>query len=90
MATVLRTWSYQYQWLYDGVSRLGALSVGREVRFHQFPLQGLTISSESKIFYAVKLESQACVVLGDRICTTLRWAYSGCLKRMEYSFRLFR
>jgi demethylmenaquinone methyltransferase/2-methoxy-6-polyprenyl-1,4-benzoquinol methylase len=49
VATVLRTWSYQYQWLYDGVSRLAALSVGGEVRFHQLPLQGLTISSESKV-----------------------------------------
>jgi len=49
VATVLRTWSYQYQWLYDGVSRLAALSVGGEVQFHQLPLQGLTISSESKV-----------------------------------------
>jgi ubiquinone/menaquinone biosynthesis C-methylase UbiE len=49
MATVLRTWSYQYQWLYDGVSRLAALSVGGEVRFHRLPLQGLTIASETKV-----------------------------------------
>lgn len=49
MATVLRTWSYQYQWLYDGVSRLAALSVGGETRFHQLPLQGLTIVSETKV-----------------------------------------
>ncbi len=49
MATVLRTWSYQYQWLYDGVSRLAALTVGGEGRFHQLPLQGLTIASETKI-----------------------------------------
>lgn len=49
MATVLRTWSYQYQWLYDGVSRLAALSVGGERRFHQLPLQGLTIASETKV-----------------------------------------
>lgn len=49
MATVLRTWSYQYQWLYNGVSRLAALSVGGERRFHQLPLQGLTIASETKI-----------------------------------------
>ncbi len=49
MATVLRTWSYQYQWLYDGISRLAALSVGGETRFHQLPLQNLPISSESKI-----------------------------------------
>ena len=49
MATVLRTWSYQYQWLYDGVSRLAAMSVGGEGRFHQLPLQGLTIASETKV-----------------------------------------
>ena len=49
MATILRTWSYQYQWLYDSISRLAALSVGGEVRFHQLPLQGLTISLESQI-----------------------------------------
>ncbi|HEY9896836.1 MAG TPA: SAM-dependent methyltransferase, partial [Candidatus Sericytochromatia bacterium] len=24
MATILRDWSYQYQWLYDGFSRLAA------------------------------------------------------------------
>jgi demethylmenaquinone methyltransferase/2-methoxy-6-polyprenyl-1,4-benzoquinol methylase len=49
VATVLRTWSYQYQWLYDGVSRLAALSVGGEGLFHQLPLQGLTIASETKV-----------------------------------------
>jgi demethylmenaquinone methyltransferase/2-methoxy-6-polyprenyl-1,4-benzoquinol methylase len=49
VATILRTWSYQYQWLYDGISRLAALTVGGETRFHQLPLQGLTISSDSQI-----------------------------------------
>jgi len=49
VATVLRTWSYQYQWLYDGVSRLAALSVGGERRFHWLPLQDLTIVSETKV-----------------------------------------
>ncbi len=49
MATILRTWSYQYQWLYDGISRLAALMVGGESRFHQLPLQGLAISSDSQI-----------------------------------------
>ncbi|HEY9612447.1 class I SAM-dependent methyltransferase [Allocoleopsis sp.] len=49
MATILRTWSYKYQWLYDGISRLAALSVGGEARFHQLPLQGLTISLESQV-----------------------------------------
>ncbi len=49
MATILRTWSYKYQWLYDGISRLTALSVGGEARFHQLPLQGLKISSGTKV-----------------------------------------
>lgn len=49
MATILRTWSYQYQWLYDGISRIAASSVGGEKRFHHLPLQGLAISSETKV-----------------------------------------
>lgn len=49
MATILRDWSYRYQWLYDGVSRLAALSVGGEVNFRQLALQGLTIHSDTKI-----------------------------------------
>lgn len=49
MATILRTWSYQYQWLYNGVSRLAALSVGGESRFHHLPLQGITIQPETKV-----------------------------------------
>jgi demethylmenaquinone methyltransferase/2-methoxy-6-polyprenyl-1,4-benzoquinol methylase len=49
MATILRTWSYQYQWLYDGISRIAAISVGGEKRFHHLPLQGLAISSETKV-----------------------------------------
>ncbi|MBW4547355.1 MAG: methyltransferase domain-containing protein [Symplocastrum torsivum CPER-KK1] len=49
MASILRTWSYQYQWFYDTISRLAALSVGGEARFHKLPLQGLTITSETKV-----------------------------------------
>ncbi|NET06599.1 MAG: class I SAM-dependent methyltransferase [Symploca sp. SIO2B6] len=49
MATILRTWSYQYQWLYDGVSRLSAISVGGEARFRQLAWQGLRIVSETKV-----------------------------------------
>jgi hypothetical protein len=57
VATVLRTWSYQYQWLYDGISRLAALSVGGETRFHQLPLQGLEISSDSKFLWLFETET---------------------------------
>lgn len=49
MATILRDWSYRYQWLYDGISRLAALSVGGEARFRQLALQGLTIHSENQV-----------------------------------------
>lgn len=49
MATILRTWSYQYPWLYNGISRLAALSVGGEERFRQLPLQGLSITPETAI-----------------------------------------
>lgn len=49
MATILRDWSYRYQWLYDGISALAALSVGGEARFRQLALQGLTIHSDTKI-----------------------------------------
>ncbi len=49
MATILRDWSYRYQWLYDGISRLAALSVGGEGRFRQLALQGLTIDSATQV-----------------------------------------
>ncbi|MDZ8188781.1 MAG: methyltransferase domain-containing protein [Nostoc sp. ChiSLP02] len=49
MATILRDWSYRYQWLYDGISRLAALSVGGEGRFRQLALQGLTIDSDTQV-----------------------------------------
>ncbi|HBL12756.1 MAG TPA: SAM-dependent methyltransferase [Cyanobacteria bacterium UBA11162] len=49
MATILRPLSYQYQWLYDGISRLSALAVGGEKRFHHLPLQNLTITHETRV-----------------------------------------
>lgn len=49
MATILRDWSYQYQWLYDSISWLAALSVGGERRFRQLALEGLQITPETKI-----------------------------------------
>lgn len=63
MATILRDWSYRYQWLYDGVSRLAALSVGGEVRFRQLALQGLTIQQETKILDLCCGSGQATQVL---------------------------
>ena len=49
MATILRTLSYKYQWLYDGISRLAALGVGGERRFRQLSLQGLQITPSTAI-----------------------------------------
>ncbi|NEQ76392.1 MAG: class I SAM-dependent methyltransferase [Okeania sp. SIO2C9] len=49
MATILRDWSYKYQWLYDGISRLAAISVGGESNFRQLALQGLTIEQNTQI-----------------------------------------
>ncbi|NET01862.1 MAG: class I SAM-dependent methyltransferase [Sphaerospermopsis sp. SIO1G1] len=49
MATIFRDLSYRYQWLYDGISRLAALSVGGEPRFRQLAIQDLTLNSDSEI-----------------------------------------
>ncbi|MGF1479749.1 MAG: class I SAM-dependent methyltransferase [Cyanophyceae cyanobacterium] len=49
MATILRTWSYQYQWLYNGISRLAALSVGGENRFRHLALQGLPLDRDTAV-----------------------------------------
>jgi ubiquinone/menaquinone biosynthesis C-methylase UbiE len=49
MGTILRTWSYQYQWLYDGISRVAALAVGGEYRFRRLALSGIEIDPHAKI-----------------------------------------
>ncbi len=49
MTTILRDWSYRYQWFYDAVSALAALSVGGEKRFHQLFLRDLEINLDTKI-----------------------------------------
>jgi demethylmenaquinone methyltransferase/2-methoxy-6-polyprenyl-1,4-benzoquinol methylase len=66
MATILRDWSYQYQWLYDGISRLAALSVGGEGRFRQMALQGLTIAPETRVLDMCCGAGQATQVLVQR------------------------
>lgn len=63
MATIFRTWSYQYQWLYDGISRLAALAVGGEAKFRNLALQGLTIHSETKVLDLCCGSGQATAVL---------------------------
>ncbi len=49
MATILRTWSYQYPWLYNTISWLASLSVGGEKRFRHLALQGIKITSDTEI-----------------------------------------
>lgn len=63
MATILRTLSYRYQWLYDAISRIAALSVGGENKFRQIALQGLTIDSDNKILDLCCGSGQATQVL---------------------------
>ncbi|MGB8698322.1 MAG: class I SAM-dependent methyltransferase [Thermosynechococcaceae cyanobacterium] len=49
MATFLRSWSYQYPWLYDGITALTALSVGGESRLRRLPLHTLDIRPEMQV-----------------------------------------
>lgn len=49
MATILRDWSYRYQWLYDAIAKLSALSVGGEARFRQLALQGIDFQPETEV-----------------------------------------
>ncbi|NKB16983.1 MAG: class I SAM-dependent methyltransferase [Pseudanabaena sp. CRU_2_10] len=49
MATILREWSYRYQWLYDSVSALAALSVGGTAKFRRLFLRDLTITPEMQV-----------------------------------------
>ncbi|MBD2185466.1 class I SAM-dependent methyltransferase [Planktothrix sp. FACHB-1355] len=63
MATILREWSYRYQWLYDAIARLAAVSVGGEGRFRRLALEGLTIDSETKVLDLCCGSGQATQVL---------------------------
>ena len=49
MATFLRTWSYQYPWLYNAIARLAALGVGGEAKFRQLALQNLVINQNTQV-----------------------------------------
>ncbi len=49
MATILREWSYRYQWLYDSVSRLAALGVGGEAKFRQLALEDIKITPDMQV-----------------------------------------
>jgi len=49
MATPLRFLSYRYPWLYDGISRTAALTVGGERRFRTLALQDVSLSPASTV-----------------------------------------
>lgn len=49
MTTILRDWSYRYQWFYDTVSALAAISVGGEKRFRRLFLHDLQIDPSAKV-----------------------------------------
>lgn len=49
MTTILRDWSYRYQWFYDTVSAMAALSVGGESRFRKLFLKDLQVDPEAKV-----------------------------------------
>jgi demethylmenaquinone methyltransferase/2-methoxy-6-polyprenyl-1,4-benzoquinol methylase len=63
MATILRSLSYRYQWLYDAISRTAALSVGGEQRFRQLAVEGLTLEPTTKILDLCCGSGQATQVL---------------------------
>ncbi len=63
MATILRSLSYRYPWLYDTISRGAALSVGGEQRFRQLALEGLTIQPTTKVLDLCCGHAQATEVL---------------------------
>ncbi|WP_448525748.1 class I SAM-dependent methyltransferase [Parathermosynechococcus lividus] len=43
MATILRTWSYQFPWLYDTIGSIAAIAVGGRDRLHRLAWQGLEL-----------------------------------------------
>lgn len=47
MTTILRTLSYQYPWLYNGISAIAALSVGTEPRMRRLALENLNIDAST-------------------------------------------
>lgn len=59
MATILRHWSYHYQCLYDGISRLAALGVCGEARLRQLAMLGLTIHTDTKVLDLCCVSGQA-------------------------------
>lgn len=66
MATILRTWSYKYLWLYNSISWLSALSVGGEGRFRKLALRDLPISESTRVLDLCCGSGQTTAVLAAR------------------------
>jgi ubiquinone/menaquinone biosynthesis C-methylase UbiE len=66
LATILRDFSYRYQWFYDSVSRFAALSVGGEKRFRRLALEGLEIRPETQVLDLCCGSGQATEILVQR------------------------
>jgi ubiquinone/menaquinone biosynthesis C-methylase UbiE len=49
MTTILRSWSYRYQWFYDTVSKVAAIPVGGDDKFRRLFLRDLTIQPNTKV-----------------------------------------
>jgi SAM-dependent methyltransferase len=66
MATILRDWSYRYQWLYDGISHLAALAVGGEAKFRQLALKNVPVTPHMQVLDLCCGSGQATAYLVDR------------------------
>lgn len=49
MATILRDWSYRYQWLYDAIASASAIAVGGTHRFRRLALEGLDLPRDAQV-----------------------------------------
>jgi ubiquinone/menaquinone biosynthesis C-methylase UbiE len=66
MATILRDLSYRYQWLYDTISGLAALSVGGEKRFRHLFLRDLTVDKDARVLDLCCGSGQSTKILAER------------------------
>lgn len=49
MATILRTWCYRYQWLFDLIVGISSLPVGGEKKFRLLPIQAVTLQPNDRV-----------------------------------------
>lgn len=66
MATILRSWSYRYQWLYDAVSWVSTLPIGGVARFHRLPVDGIVLGRHAAVLDLCCGSGQATAYLAAR------------------------